>query len=426
MSTAQGVGENRISGPVSVVMAGAGARGAYEAGVLAGLLPILDRCGLRPTMFFGTSAGAINATLFASLAHMPAEDAAREALVRWRRIRKPHVIKPGWQTLPFFGLRYVAAMAGFRGELKSLFDTSPMRASLDNEELLDWPQIHENVLNGAVDAVSVVTTEHGTNRTKVFYESSDSIAHDVPGSDDERALDYVRTTLTPDHVLASAAIPVAFPPVQLGTARSPSWHMDGGVRLNAPLKPAIAFGAARMIVIATDPARYQLPPLIPSIRPVPSVLDATAQILHGVLADRMIEDLQGLMRTNRLAEDSTKSPTGRRYRLVPFIFGGPPNIEDVGNLAGGALAQILQGFRGLLNFDLLFLNMLLSVSPASRPDLISYLLFEPEFIDVAIELGQRHANMILQSLGCDPQDPESCPRWLTTDLALPMVEALQT
>jgi NTE family protein len=53
----------RQDGPVGLVVAGGGARGAYEAGVLSVLLPELARQGRRPTVFVGTSAGAINATL---------------------------------------------------------------------------------------------------------------------------------------------------------------------------------------------------------------------------------------------------------------------------------------------------------------------------------------------------------------------------
>jgi Patatin-like phospholipase len=129
---------NGDDGPVGLVVAGGGARGAYETGVLSVLLPELARQGRRPTVFVGTSAGAINAALFASLAHLPTEEAAGVALDRWRSVHQQMVIKPAWQTLPPLGLRYAAAMVGVPGQLTGLLDTGPLASSLNRNQLIDW------------------------------------------------------------------------------------------------------------------------------------------------------------------------------------------------------------------------------------------------------------------------------------------------
>ena len=115
----------------------------------------------------------------------------------------------------------------------------------------------------------MVTTEFSSGRTKVFFDAPAGTLTDVPDSDPDRAVDYLREELTPEHIRASAAIPVAFPPVLLGDGEHATWHMDGGVRLNTPLKPAITLGAKRMVVVASDPPYYEPrpPPEPPGPRP---------------------------------------------------------------------------------------------------------------------------------------------------------------
>jgi NTE family protein len=392
---------------VGVVLAGAGARGAYEAGALAVLLPELDRRGQRPTIFVGTSAGAINAVLFASLAHRPASEAAQAALAVWQSMRKPAVLRPAWQTLPMALVRYAARLAALPVPLPGLLDTAPLHDSLRSPDLLDWAQLHANVLDGAVEAVSVVTTELGSNRTKVFFESaSRHLSKEPPQSDSGRAIDYSLTTLTPEHVLASAAIPALFPPVRLGPEQDSSWHMDGGVRLNTPLKPALALQARRLVIVATDPARYLTSPHQQAAGPAPTVQDAIDQIMHGYAAEGMIADLWNLIHINKIltaaGQRSVLNPAPKPgedpayARLVPFVFAGPPVSAELGGTAAVALAESLQGLRALLNPDLAMLRLLLSSGMRTRADLISYIFFEPEFIDAAIAQGQADARLLVQ------------------------------
>jgi NTE family protein len=138
-------------------------------------------------------------------------------------------------------------------------------------------------------------------------------------------MDYVQGELTAEHVRASAAIPILFPLVRLNSGTGASWRMDGGARLNAPLKPAIALGARRLVVVATDPP-YHRPSSAAAGRPAPSIQDATGQLLHGAMADRMIENLIVLAKMNKLLAAGgagVTSRSGRPYQVIPFVFGGP-------------------------------------------------------------------------------------------------------
>src|SRR4029453_1697973 len=101
-------------GKVGLVLAGGGARGAYEAGVMAELLPELERRDQRPDVIVGTSVGAINAAYLASVAHLGADEAAAGFVERWEDLSPGRVIRPivGLQTT-LAGLRYLGDVLAF-------------------------------------------------------------------------------------------------------------------------------------------------------------------------------------------------------------------------------------------------------------------------------------------------------------------------
>jgi len=76
------------------VLSGGGARAAYETGALSVLMPALERRDERPTVYVGTSVGAINAAYLAASRHLPAEEALGGGLDRWREVSKGQVIRP--------------------------------------------------------------------------------------------------------------------------------------------------------------------------------------------------------------------------------------------------------------------------------------------------------------------------------------------
>src|SRR3954470_9550533 len=77
---------------IGLVLAGGGARGAYEAGVLRALLPALAERGERPSIVVGTSVGALNAAYLAT-------DGAKDAAARGENARKE------WLSISYSGVR---------------------------------------------------------------------------------------------------------------------------------------------------------------------------------------------------------------------------------------------------------------------------------------------------------------------------------
>ena len=366
---------------VGLVLAGGGARGAYEAGVLAELLPWLDARGERPATFVGTSVGALTAAQLAATAHLPADDAAQALLDRWGAMEQADVIRPVvTATAPRLALRGLASFAGL-GDLHGLLDPEPLKATLDG--WLDWDRLRANVADGTVDALAVVATSACTERATVFVEGrrQDELHQGA-------LVDALALTLTTDHLLASAAIPAVFPAVELPEPAG-GWWFDGGTRLNTPIKPAIDLGCDRVAVVATHaPFRTKDPTGAERCRR-PDVADGALELVQATLVDPLIEDLRTLGKVNQLVG---KAKRRAGYRAVPYLFAGPSEQGRLGEVARTAL----QRFRSL---DVLALSRLLGGPSAAHDELLSYLLFQPAFVQDAIAAGREDARDHLVAAG---------------------------
>src|SRR5438105_15898960 len=84
----------RLSAPVAIVLAGGGARGAYEIGALSVLLPVLEERGERPEVIVGTSVGAINAAYLAATAGDPVARALDQGARLWSELGFDDVLRP--------------------------------------------------------------------------------------------------------------------------------------------------------------------------------------------------------------------------------------------------------------------------------------------------------------------------------------------
>jgi NTE family protein len=429
-----------------VVVAGAGARGAYEAGALAELLPALFPDGLGSVVLLGTSAGAINVALWASRA---TEGKSMTAIARevedvWRAIGREDVFTIPLQRYIGLGIGGAADLAqtiqrevtsAVRGALGKVLRVIPFLPSIDGildtaahavdqavsralgvltspvarpfeetgalldtaplwetaAKYVDFAALNRNIDEGRVGGIGVVATscpmDGSGGRSRVFLHLQD---RGVPEDEADSSLDYVATNLLAEHVLASSAIPVAFPAIDVTTPESHrGYHIDGGVRLNAPIEPAIKLGATHVIVVSSHATEYP-PPSTSNASPVrPDVLDVAAQSIHAVLADGMIEDLRTLSRINGLVEQSGEqlaSETGRPYRHVRLTKVSPPN----GALSPLA-AEVAAGLEAPV--DRTFLQFLRRLGRATgRNELLSYLLFHPDYASAQIELGEAHAS----------------------------------
>jgi NTE family protein len=373
---------------VAVVAAGAGARGAFEAGALSVLVPWLAERGMGPTVFVGTSAGAINAALLAANAHLEPAAAASALLEFWRGLGVRKVYRSPLVSAPGTLATYLGQLIG-HSHVVSLLDTSPMLTFAEQVFEPLEPALRANIESGRVQALALVATDRA-QRTTVFTDNAPHVP--VPNGNPGRAIDYRATEVTFRHVLASSAIPVLFRPVEIDGA----YYTDGGVRLNTPIAPAVALGATHVAVVATHPETYpDALPEQPQSQP-PDAVDSMVAVLGSVLADRMVEDLHTFDKLNRIAD-------GKRVRRIPRLFVGPSARDEIGELATKVYEDRHSGRRAAAELDFRALHSLIGARETGSGDLLSYVYFDPAFAEEAIQLGIRYGRD--KTEGTDPWRP---------------------
>lgn len=374
----------------ALVLSGGGARGAYEVGVLSYIFGAFTRVlGRVPSIEIvcGTSVGGINGSFLA--AHMADPTAGVRRLVDlWTALELQNVLN--------FSLRQVARlprvlMGG--GEATGIFDVQPMINLVTRE--VSWKAVARSLRRGHLRALSISTTEIATGRTSVFIDAHPDVQ--IPAYLGTRMVS-VPGPIGPQHALASAAIPMVFPPVRIGSLL----YCDGGLRQNTPIAPAIRLGADRVLVIGLSREVHGSAASENGVRDVmsPGATFLLGKVLNAFLLDHVQADLELLERVNQLLADGTKrygsdfaqslSATavargGEPYRQIDVLAVRPS--QDIGRIAG----EHVRTGRLTGSFVTRRLLQLLDTGEAEESDLASYLLFDGGFARKLIDLGRADA-----------------------------------
>lgn len=364
---------------LALILSGGGSRAAYQVGVLAGISELTPQA--TPNLFpiiSGTSAGAINALALAT--HAGNLHAAVDSMLDvWAGFRSHHVMRTDWPGLVAQAWRWSRTnLLGRGGEMTTaLLDNRPLRALLD--EHMRFGCIEEALQSGQLRAISVCAFDYKSSQSVYFYQSRSRI---TPWRRHRRV--GVQTRLSLDHLMASAAIPLLFPPVLINR----SWYGDGAVRQQSPLSPALHLGANKVLVIgvthrhATGPAGGQPGPILKPPSP-PSLAQLGGHLLHSTFIDNLETDLEQLERMNHLAR---YQPLGMRdtadgIRQVDVLVVSPSEPLDV--IAARHRDALPAGLRLFLRGS--------GATRTSGSDLLSYMMFEAEYCNELIALGRRDA-----------------------------------
>jgi NTE family protein len=396
---------------LGIVLSGGGARGAYEAGVIHYIRTALPTPARHTPfqLYCGSSVGAINTAFMAAQADDP-ESQGTHMRNAWEAIRQENIYRRdalamgklvvnSFASLTANILRKPKPEAEVSGiHFRGLVDTSPLPRYL--RRMISWRRLNENVERGLIEAVSVTLTNMQSGRLEFFIKKHPSVEYfgNYP-------VRFCR--LSWQHIMASAAIPILFPPVAVDGI----YYADGGLRLNTPMSPAIHMGADRVLVIGNhDPHEAADAPIGKESREChpPTLGEIIGKILNSIFLDRLDYDLKQMARINTIigwaeevyGDDFLEQLNGmlekkgvegdiasRGLKRLSVLQISP--TQDLRKIFSDAMEKpaSLNAFSA---FEKMLLK-LLDVDMHRGQEFLSYFLFLPEYLKALTALGYEDA-----------------------------------
>jgi NTE family protein len=358
---------------LGLVLAGGAARGAYEAGVLRYIyVDLARRLGFAPwpDLVSGTSVGALMGSFVAGR-----DVDGLDWLCRtWREMRIPQVYEMSyWDLLKT--LRTAFGSATF-----ALVDARPMYELV----IRHWPRLG---LRRAVEQDGVVFIVGATdlhNGQQVLFMD----ARDPPTVRTRHGIRVVHTRIRSRHALASAALPILFPPIPLGG----TLFVDGGLRMNTPLAPVLRAGANRALVIGVKRKRTYVEPRDHTVPNLPFLVGKT---LNALLLDPIEQDLAEAENVNELLRWGTDhfgpafaEGMNRDFGLhqAEILYVTP--TEDLGAVAADVYKHSPPLLKGPIST---LLQRAAGRDAGPDADLLSYIFFDRAYTGTLERLGWEDA-----------------------------------
>jgi NTE family protein len=391
----------------ALILPGGGARGAFQVGVLKAIAELVPRDAGNPFhILSGTSAGAINSVVLASRARRFRRAVAELEQV-WSHFHSGQVFRTDSLTMLKSSLHWLAAIVlggNLVGTPRSLLDNSPLRALLSRN--IRFPRVQESIASGALAAVAVTAAGYASARSTSFFQAS---AEQTSWERTRRI--GVHCHLNLDHLMASIAVPMIFPPVRING----EYFGDGAMRQATPLSPAVHLGADRILVIGVRDETADSDPNPNSPQSFPSLAAIAGYMLDTLFMDGLYSDIERLTRINEMVDavpPAERQGALKRVRPIDTMIVVPS--QDLREIAHRHRRELPTPVRALLR------GVSGRSASASGSRLLSFLLFEQAYTRELIHLGYHDAMKVRDQLKAFVQGDNVprlfAPSWVRNDL----------
>jgi len=341
---------------------------------------------IMPGILVGVSAGGINA---AYLAARQEPFAARldNLSSLWANLRIEDVFRVDVRDLASRTVRWGGRlMSGGKSPLppaRSLVDTAPLRELLERE--LEAKNgcltgVQKSLQSGWLRAFALTGSSYTTGQSITWVQTPDDWRIDTWERPQRKSL---ACTFRVDHVMASSALPFFFPAVEVDGA----WYGDGGIRLTAPLSPAVHLGASRILAVSTRYARSRAEADVPAVAGYPPPAQVAGVLFNAIFLDQLDGDAFHMQQINELiAQLPGGSYNGLRH--IDLLVLRPS--EDLGRLANEYEAELPRAFR--------FLTRGLGTRETRSNDMLSLVMFQADYIRRLLDMGEADAEARLPEI----------------------------
>jgi NTE family protein len=332
-----------------------------------------------PGILTGVSAGGINAAYLAARQEPFAERVEDLAAV-WSGLHIDDVFRVDVRDLGGrlvrWGGRLISGGRTILPPSRSLVDTEPLRRLLGHMLQADGGPIEgieRSLKDGWLRAMALTASSYTTGQSMTWVHTRKDCGIQTWERPYRKS---VTCEFRVDHVMASAALPFFFPAVEVGGA----WYGDGGIRLTAPLSPAVHLGARRIIAISTRYARSREEADRPAVSGYPPPAQVAGVLYNAIFLDQLDGDALQLQQVNAMI---ARLPEHQRdgLRQIDLLMLRPS--VDLGRLANDYEPELPRAFR--------FLTRGLGTRETRSNDMLSLVMFQNDYVRRLIALGEEDA-----------------------------------